>query len=197
MSLLSHHCWRCTVVPRATPPFVTLSFLCFPGGLAHFSSSWHGYKMSTEVTNTIHHPTVPPLPPTAVIPLMRVSFGRSKGIQQNKMEQNRTRWRHVWVELFDHKFHPYLEKYKIIEAPRNNWQSCMKIAISIKSLRPISWNWSMKCCCKLPRLWRSKWTVSPLTKLFTNNSYSERCGYYTWGAAKRLTNWTVCLVHNC
>lgn len=194
------------MVSQATPSFVTHYVLSFPSGLAHFSSSWDGCKTSAEVTNTIHHPTVPPLPPPAVIPLTRVSFGRSKGIQQNKMEQNRIRtelehnrsgWRCVWVELFDHKFHPYLDKYKITEAPRNNLQSCMKIAISIKSLRPISWNWSVKRCCKLPRLWSSKWTISTLTQLFTNNSYSKRCGYYTWGAAKRFTNWTVRLVYNC
>lgn len=40
------------------------------------------------------------------------------------------------MQLFDHKFHPYLDKYKITGAPGNNWQSCMKVVISIRSLSP-------------------------------------------------------------
>lgn len=35
--------------------------------------------------------------------------------------------------MFDLMFHVDLHKYKIIEALRNTWQSCMKIAIPTES----------------------------------------------------------------
>lgn len=35
--------------------------------------------------------------------------------------------------MFDLMFHLDLHKYKIIQAPRSTWQSCMKIAISTES----------------------------------------------------------------